>query len=122
MQIVGPEGCPRKSLIMLGNEARKEVVAGFHVRDAGETQLLDQAVLQCPVRALDTTLGLAGIGSENLDVEFGKRSAELRHALAVDGVLLCHPEHRVLVGIEGDRATMLLEIVLNGFEIGKGAL
>src|SRR4051794_6021693 len=49
-----------------------------------------------------------------------KAPAELGHALAALGLPPGDAEHRVLVGVEGDRAAMRLEVALQGLEVGKG--
>ena len=84
-------------------------------------KLLDQAALQRPVDPLDAALRLAGVGAQDLDVGPGQRPAELRYALAALGVPLGHAEHRMPVGVEGDRASMGLEVALQGRELGERA-
>jgi hypothetical protein len=68
MQIVGPGRGNRKSPIVSLHEARQECVAFLHAADAGQSQFVDQPVLQRPIHPLDATHGLAGICTENLDV------------------------------------------------------
>src|SRR5260221_11446684 len=72
--------------------------------------------------ALDTSLRLAGIGAQNLDVEFRQRPSELGHSIAADRVLVRHPKDGMLVGVEGDGFTVTTKIGLQRFEIGKCAL
>src|ERR1700682_742078 len=67
-------------------------------------------------------LGLAGIGAENLDVELRQSTAELGHAVSAGGILPRYPKDRMLVGIERNRLAMVLQIALQGLEIGKRAL
>jgi hypothetical protein len=55
--------------VVVGHECRQEGVAVVHGADAGEPQLLHQPVLQGLVGALDATLGLAGVGEDDLDAE-----------------------------------------------------
>ena len=88
----------------------------------GEPQLLDQAVLQCLVRALDTTLGLASVGADDVDVELVERPAELGYAVAALGVARIDTENTVLVRVEGDRLAMALDVGSGRPEIVEGAL
>ena len=97
-------------------------VAGGYGGDASQTQLLDQAVLQGPVRSLDVALGLAGVGAQDLDVELGQRPPKLGHALTRHRTGLGHPEHRVLAGIECHRTAMGGQIALQRLEVALGAL
>ena len=61
----------------------------------------------CSVRLarLHATLGLAGVRTDDLDVQLGQRAAELRHAGAALRVTV-DPEDRVLVRVEGYRAAV----------------
>ena len=77
---------------------------------AGKPQLLDQAVLQGAIDALDPAFRLARIGTQDLNVELRQRPAELGHALTTLHVRLRHPEHRMLVGVERNRTAVGLEI------------
>ena len=106
--------------VVVGHEARQEGVAGLHGADAGEPQLLHQAVLQGLVGALDAALGLAGVGADDLDVERLQRATELGHAVAVKPGRLVDAEDRVLVGVERHRLAVRLEVSLGGVEVGEG--
>ncbi len=67
------------------NEFGQEGVAGSHIADVLKPQFLHQPVLQGPVRPLDPALGLARVGTHDLDVELAKRTAELRNPSATLG-------------------------------------
>src|SRR5690349_24466561 len=88
----------------------------------GQPQLLHQTVLKGPVDPLDTALRLARAGAQDLDAQLGQRPAELGHALAALGLLPGYPEHRMLVGVEGDGAAVGLEVAPQGLEVGERAL
>ena len=69
----------------------------------------------CP---LDTALGLRSVGTDNVDVQFVERSAELRQT--------CRPillgamrraEDAVLVAVEGERLAPFLQIRLRGDQV-----
>ena len=60
-----------KSGVVVSDEAGQERVCRIDRADSGKSQLLYQAILQRVVSALDAALRLAGIGTENLDVELG---------------------------------------------------
>jgi hypothetical protein len=68
-------------------EVRKERVAGGNRVDPSQTPLLDQAVLQRPFHPLDSRLGLAGVRTQDLDVQLEQRTFELGDALATLRVL-----------------------------------
>ncbi len=100
----------------------QEGVAGFHAADLCQPQLLHEAVLQCAVGAFDTTLGLTGVGAQDLDVQLSQGTAELRHALTALGALVHGSEDGVLVGVERDRASVGVEIAAQRGEVRVCAL
>src|SRR5258708_36673825 len=61
-----------------------EVVRLLQRRDAGEHQLLGQAVLQRPERPLGATARLGRIGRDVLDTQMLQRSADLRGLILRD--------------------------------------
>jgi hypothetical protein len=100
---------------MIGGELRSEL------RDAQGTVHHATnwlSVEQSAVGSLHAALGLAGVRAQDLDVQLGQRTAELRHARAALRILLAHAKHSVLVGVEGGRASMGLQIAIQRFEIG----
>lgn len=116
MQIVRSGRDLGEPLVEVGNEPRQEIVGRLDVRYAGEAQFLHETILEGPVDPLDPAFGLTRIGAQDLDVEFGKRPSELRHAPAGAGLGLRHPKHRMLVGIRRYRATVCLQIELERLE------
>src|SRR3569832_2873084 len=86
MPVCGPGRNDSKLAVEALHKARQVRIASIDVADAGQPQLLYQAVLQRPVHPLAPALGLAGVGAEDLDVLLGRRSPDLRHALAVAGL------------------------------------
>ena len=74
------------------------------------------------MRTLDAALRLAGIGAENLDVQFRQSPPELGHSIAAGRVLVRHPKDGMLVGVEGDGFAMAMKIGLQRLKIGKRAL
>src|SRR3954469_23143387 len=88
----------------------------------GQPQLLDQPVLQGRMSPLDPSLGLAGVGAQDLDVELRQRPPQLGHAVASCGLLLADPEGRMLVGVERDRFAVRLQIAPEDLKIREGAL
>ena len=59
-----------KTAVIVSDEAWQECVGRLHRADAGKPQFLHQTILQRRMRALDTALCLARIGTKNLDVQF----------------------------------------------------
>jgi hypothetical protein len=94
---------PEAPVVVL-DELRQERVAGFHRRDATQTQLLHQPVLQRLVHPLDAALRLRAVGADDVDVELGQRAPELRDAPGPTGcAVVVDAENAVLVTVERDR-------------------
>src|ERR1700746_3710298 len=105
-----------KAGVVVSDEPRQEGVRRVDRADVGKSQLLYQAILERMMSTLDAALRLAGIGTENLDVELGCPS-ELGHSIAAGRVLVRYPKDRMLVGVEGNRLTVMMKIGLQRFEI-----
>jgi hypothetical protein len=97
-------------LVEASKEACKESVAGIDVTDAGQAQLFHKAVLQRSVGTFHTALRLAGVRTQDLDVQLGEGATELCHALAALRVLPDDAEDRVLVRIESHRSAVSIEV------------
>lgn len=69
-----------------------------HGADAAQPQFLHQPVLQHAVHLLDTTLGLARVGTQDVDAKFEKRPHELRVAAAFHVGTRVDPEMSALSG------------------------
>ena len=82
----------------------------------------DQAVLQSEMGALDPAFRLAGIGTQNFDVELVQRPAEPGHSIASRHAGPRHPKDAMLVAIEGNRLAVRLDRLPGRLEIGQGAL
>src|SRR5713226_1792420 len=81
-----------KAAVVVGDEAGQKRVCHLDRADAGESQLLHQAILPRMMRTLDAALRLTCIGAENLDVEFRQSPPELGHSIAADRVLVRYPK------------------------------
>ena len=121
MQIPIPGGRSGELAVVALDKARQKRIGGLQIADAGQPQLLDQPVLQGRMRPLDPPLGLAGVGADDLDVELRQRAAELGHAIAAGRLLLADPEDGMLVGVEGDRLAVRLQIAPEHLKVRKGA-
>ena len=121
MQVVWLRRHDREPFVEPLYERWEEVVASFDAADLSKSQLLNQAVLQRAVGPLHAALRLAEVRAQDLDVEFRKSTAELGHTLATTGITV-HAEDRVLVGVEGNRTAVAVQITLQSFEVGGGAL
>src|SRR5438132_9769678 len=111
-----------KAAVIVGDEVWQKRFCRLDRADAGESQLLHQTILQRMVRALDATLRLAGIGTQNLDVKFRQRPSELGHSVTAGRILVRHTKDGMLVGVEGDGFAVAAKIGLQRLEIGKCAL
>jgi len=67
MCIVVRSGRPTETRVVIASKGLKERVALSDRRDAGEAQLLHQAILERPVGPFDTTLG-AGLLAQTLSM------------------------------------------------------
>src|ERR1700719_1252125 len=95
--------------------------AGVVIRqDTLKTKLLDQAILQGLVGALDAALRLRRVGAQNVDVERVQRAPELGHAVTLDCPGAIDPKDAVLVAVEGDRLAVRLEILTGRLEVVEG--
>src|SRR5215204_1383156 len=103
-------------------KARQKRIGGFKVADARQPQFLDQPILQGRMSAFHPPLSLARVGAQDLDVEVRQGAAELGHAVASCGILLADPEDRMLVGVEGDRFAVGLQIAPEHLKVREGAL
>ena len=72
--------------------------------------------------AFHPPLGLAGVGTQDLNVEVRQGAAELGHAITGRSILLADPKDRVLVGVEGDRFAVRLQIAPEDLKVREGAL
>jgi hypothetical protein len=87
------------------------------VLNAGEPQLLHEPVLQGLVRPLDPALRLRAVGADDLDVQLAHRPPELGGAVAAGPG---HPEDAVLVGVEGHRPAVRLDVAPRRLQVGEG--
>ena len=103
---------PEAPVVVL-HELRQERVASFHRREAAQTQLLDQAVLQRLVHPLDAALRLWAVGADDVDVELGQRAPELRDASGPTGrTVVVDAENAVLIAVERDRLAVACRYAL----------
>ena len=83
--------------VVVGDEARQEGIGRLDVGDAGQAQLLNQAVLEGLIGPFDPPLGLGRVGVDGLDVEGLEGAGELRQLALALGMV--DAEDAVLVGI-----------------------
>src|SRR5215203_7194505 len=122
MQIQITGGRAGELAIVALKKARQKRIGSFKVADARQPQLLDQPILQGRMSAFHPPLGLAGVGTQDLDVEVRQGAAELGHAVASCSILLADPEDRMLVGVERDRFAVRLQIAPEDLKVREGAL
>lgn len=68
--------------------------------------------------AFDASLGLGGVGTNDLDVQFLHGASKLGHRLPASGTGLIDPKNAVFVAIEGHRLARLPEIAFSSLGIG----
>jgi hypothetical protein len=106
--------------IIIGQKSRQQLVSGGDRADTLKAKLLDQAILQGLVGALDAALLLRRIGAQNVDVERVQRAPELGHAVTLDCLGAIDPKDAVLVAVERDRLAMRVEILAGRLEVVEG--
>ncbi len=97
--------------VEISNEFRNVVVSSFYRVDTAKPQFFDQSILQGLVRTFNSTLGLRGIGADDIDVQLIKRASELCQAtgsIFLRGV--SRAKHAMLVAVKCQRLTPLLQI------------
>jgi hypothetical protein len=109
MKVLRIGGRDGEAFVETHNELGKEGITCNNITYAREPELLHKSILQGSIHALYSTLGLARVRTQNLDVELGESPAELRHTGTALGIPV-DAEHGVLVRVEGDGSTMQTEI------------
>jgi hypothetical protein len=72
---VGVARLLRKTLVVIVDEARHKSVGRFDARDALESELFDQPVLQRQMGTFHATLGRRGIGTNPVNIKARKAPA-----------------------------------------------
>ena len=120
----GPVGVSRvgrvatEAAVVVFDELGSEPVGIVRVVDAAEAQLLDEAVLERLVRALDPAFGLRGVGAQHVHVELSHGPGELGGVGSAPGRPGIDPEDAGLVAVERDGLAVLLDVPADG---GEGA-
>lgn len=102
------------------HEGRRVCIGLGDRADATQPQFLDEPVLQRQVGALDTTLGLARVRTERLDIELVQGAAELCDSLASRARPILDVEDAELVAIECDGLAVCRQILRKGLKIAEG--
>src|SRR5438128_7615098 len=87
MRIVGDPRRRGEAAIVVRHEDREEGLGGGRGGETPQAQLLDEAILERAVGALDPALRLRAVGAETVDVEGAKGAAELRERGAALGAI-----------------------------------
>lgn len=104
-------------------DVAKEDVGLFHGGDSGQTELFDQTVLVGTEVSFHATLGLRGVGADDLDVEVVHGACELCDGgivpeLLFDGGLAIDLVDGVFVDVEGDGSSPAAEVIVgSGHEV-----
>src|SRR6202035_431068 len=114
MEVLGVVRLLAEAGVVISQETRQQLVSGGDGADTLKTKLLDQAILQGLVGALDAALRLRRVGAQNVDVERVQRAPELGHAVTLDCPGAIDPKDAVLVAVERDRLAMRLEVLPGG--------
>src|SRR5947199_6553912 len=87
MRVVGDRRRRGEGGSVVGHEDREEGLGGGRGGETPQAQLLDEAILERPVGALDPALRLRAVGAETVDVEGAEGAAELRESGATLGAI-----------------------------------
>src|SRR5213593_3693623 len=87
MRIVGDPRRRGEAAIVVRHEDREEGLGGGRGGETPQAQLLDEAILERAVGALDPALRLRAVGAETVDVEGAEGAAELRESRATLGAI-----------------------------------
>src|SRR2546428_10721114 len=87
MRIVGDPRRRGEAAIVVRHENREEGLGGGRGGETPQAQLLDEAILERAVGALDPALRLRAVGAETVDVEVAEGAAELRESRATLGAI-----------------------------------
>src|SRR5437870_12388309 len=87
MRIVGGPRRRGEAAIVVRHEDREEGLGGGRGGETPEAQLLDEAIVERAVGALDPALCLRAVSAETVDVEVAEGAAELREAGAALGAI-----------------------------------
>src|SRR5580692_7201607 len=120
MEVLGVVRLLAEAGVVIGQKTRQQLVSGGDRTDTLKAKLLDQAILQGLVGALDAALRLRCVGAQNVDVERVQRAPELGHAVTLDCPGAIDPKDAVLVAVERDRLAMRLEILTGRLEVVEG--
>src|SRR6202035_6062407 len=108
MEVLGVVRLLAEAGVVISQETRQQLVSRGDGADTLKTKLLDQAILQGLVGALDAALRLRRVRAQNVDVERVQRAPELGHAVTLDCPGSIDPKDAVLVAVERDRLLFLL--------------
>src|ERR1700719_3093147 len=106
MEVLGVVRLLAEAGVVISQETWQQLVSGGDGADTLKTKLLDQAILQGLVGALDAALRLRRVGAQNVDVERVQRAPELGHAVTLDRPGAIDPKDAVLVAVERDRLAL----------------
>src|SRR5207302_10270721 len=106
MDVLGVVRLLAEAGVVIGQETRQQLVSGGDRTDTLKAKLLDQAILQGLVGALDAALRLRRVGTKNVDVERMQRAPELGHAVALNRARAVDREGAMLFAVERDRLRM----------------
>jgi hypothetical protein len=119
VQILGVRRISAEALVVGGDEPRQPCVRRGNRGYPRQPQLLDHPVLQGAEGALDASLRLRAVGTNDVDIQREQCATELGHPVAARSVLAVHSEDAVLVAVERHRLAMLLQIGARRPEIIK---
>src|SRR3989441_10394375 len=108
MRIVGDPRRRGEAAIVVRHENREEGLGGGRGGETPQAQLLDEAILERAVGALDPALRLRTVGAETVDVEVAEGAAELGESGAALGAIgrRAPAEPRGYLPLGGERTSL----------------
>src|SRR3984893_6118718 len=107
MEVLGVVRLLAEAGVVIGQKTRQQLVSGGDRADTLKAKLLDQAILQGLVGALDAALRLRCVGAQNVDVERANKTLQDRlvKELRLQGVSTIAAGNQLLPGFLADYNT-----------------
>lgn len=112
----------REAAVEISHERGQESITRFPGRDVSQPQFFGQAVLQGLDGPFDPSLGLWGMGTDDLNVELLHGASELGQSWRGSAGGLIDPENAVFVAVECEWLAMSLNIRSGGLSVAEEAL
>src|SRR5690606_17730187 len=111
-----------KALIEVCDELWQIGIASCHVGNISQSQLFHQTVLQGLNHSFHSSLGLWGIGTDDLDIQILHGTSKLCQGVSPTRGAEIHSKNAVFIAVKGYWFAMLSEISLCCFTVAENTL